>query len=146
MVYGCGDFTPKHMETIGVDVCKAFQHERRQNHNHTINETLHKFFAIKPNLMLETESQLPISRRQIHIGLHRAFSCLDVDYGRLDDSGSSRHSGYEAKEARHKAYDQSENSFVCSVRSATDTIGTLFDENETAQAMRVLRIGPEPIF
>ncbi|KAF9504662.1 hypothetical protein BS47DRAFT_1386203 [Hydnum rufescens UP504] len=56
----------------------------------------------RANLTLETESQLPVSRRQIHIGLHHAFSCLDVDYGWLDDSGSSRHGGYQVKEARRK--------------------------------------------
>ncbi|KAF9512384.1 hypothetical protein BS47DRAFT_1066649 [Hydnum rufescens UP504] len=67
-----------------------------------INETLHKYFAMKPNLTLKAESQLPISRRQIHISLHRTFSCLDVDYGHLDDSDNSTHGGYEAKEARRK--------------------------------------------
>jgi hypothetical protein len=44
------------------------------------------------------------------------------------------------------SYDESENPFMWSVRSATDTIGTLFDENETAQAMRILRMEPELIF
>ncbi|KAF9518018.1 hypothetical protein BS47DRAFT_1338909 [Hydnum rufescens UP504] len=38
-----------------------------------------------------------------------------------------------------RAYDESENPFVSGVRSVTDTIGTLFDENETAQATRILR-------
>ncbi|KXN87452.1 Mitochondrial import inner membrane translocase subunit tim44 [Leucoagaricus sp. SymC.cos] len=39
-----------------------------------------------------------------------------------------------------QAYDESENSFVSSVRSVTQTIGSWFDENETAQVQRLMKI------
>lgn len=38
-----------------------------------------------------------------------------------------------------QAYDESENSVVSSVRSVTETVGTWFDENETAQVMRLMK-------
>ncbi|KAJ3515177.1 hypothetical protein NLJ89_g1921 [Agrocybe chaxingu] len=38
-----------------------------------------------------------------------------------------------------QAYDESENPVVSSVRSVTDTIGSWFDENETAQVMRLMK-------
>ena len=38
-----------------------------------------------------------------------------------------------------EAYDQSENPIVSSLRSVTSTIGSWFDENETAQVTRILR-------
>lgn len=39
-----------------------------------------------------------------------------------------------------QAYDQSENPVVASVRSVTQTVGSWFDENETAQVMRLMKI------
>ncbi|KDQ19551.1 hypothetical protein BOTBODRAFT_41719 [Botryobasidium botryosum FD-172 SS1] len=38
-----------------------------------------------------------------------------------------------------RSYDESENPFVSSIRSVTSTIGSWFDENETAQVTRILR-------
>jgi len=38
-----------------------------------------------------------------------------------------------------QAYDESENSFVSGLRSVTDTIGSWFDENETAQVLRRMK-------
>ena len=38
-----------------------------------------------------------------------------------------------------QAYDESENPVVSAVRSVTDTIGSWFDENETAQVMRLMK-------
>ena len=38
-----------------------------------------------------------------------------------------------------QAYDESENSFVSGLRTVTDTIGSWFDENETAQVLRVMK-------
>ena len=38
-----------------------------------------------------------------------------------------------------QAYDESENPVVSSVRTVTDTIGSWFDENETAQVMRLMK-------
>lgn len=38
-----------------------------------------------------------------------------------------------------EAYDESENPVVASMRSVTSTIGTWFDENETAQVMRLMK-------
>ena len=38
-----------------------------------------------------------------------------------------------------QAYDESENSFVSGLRSVTDTIGSWFDENETAQVLRTMK-------
>lgn len=38
-----------------------------------------------------------------------------------------------------QAYDESENSFVSSLRTVTDTIGSWFDENETAQVLRTMK-------
>jgi import inner membrane translocase subunit TIM44 len=38
-----------------------------------------------------------------------------------------------------RAYDESENPFVSRVRSVTETVGSWFDENETAQVTRTMR-------
>ncbi|PPQ67871.1 hypothetical protein CVT25_010310 [Psilocybe cyanescens] len=38
-----------------------------------------------------------------------------------------------------QAYDESENPLVSSMRSVTETVGTWFDENETAQVMRLMK-------
>ena len=38
-----------------------------------------------------------------------------------------------------QAYDESENSFVSGLRTVTDTIGSWFDENETAQVLRTMK-------
>ena len=38
-----------------------------------------------------------------------------------------------------QAYDESENPVVSSLRSVTSTIGSWFDENETAQVMRLMK-------
>ncbi|KAH9479418.1 Mitochondrial import inner membrane translocase subunit TIM44 [Psilocybe cubensis] len=38
-----------------------------------------------------------------------------------------------------QAYDESENPIVSSVRSVTETVGSWFDENETAQVMRLMK-------
>lgn len=38
-----------------------------------------------------------------------------------------------------RSYDESENPVVSSVRSVTETIGSWFDETETAQVTRILR-------
>ena len=38
-----------------------------------------------------------------------------------------------------QAYNKSENSFVSGLRSVTDTIGSWFDENETAQVLRRMK-------
>lgn len=38
-----------------------------------------------------------------------------------------------------QAYDESENPVVSSVRTVTETIGSWFDENETAQVMRLMK-------
>lgn len=38
-----------------------------------------------------------------------------------------------------QAYDESENPVVTSMRSVTQTIGSWFDENETAQVMRLMK-------
>ena len=38
-----------------------------------------------------------------------------------------------------QAYDESENPVVSSVRSVTSTIASWFDENETAQVMRLMK-------
>lgn len=38
-----------------------------------------------------------------------------------------------------QAYDESENPVVLSMRSVTETVGTWFDENETAQVMRLMK-------
>ena len=38
-----------------------------------------------------------------------------------------------------EAYDESENPVVSSMRSVTSTIGSFFDENETAQVMRLMK-------
>ena len=38
-----------------------------------------------------------------------------------------------------QAYDESENPVVSTVRSVTDAIGSWFDENETAQVMRLMK-------
>ena len=40
-----------------------------------------------------------------------------------------------------QAYNESENSFVSGLRSVTDTIGSWFNENETAQVLR--RMDPD---
>lgn len=39
-----------------------------------------------------------------------------------------------------QAYDQSENPVVSSMRSVTQTVGSWFDENETAQVMRMMKV------
>ena len=44
-----------------------------------------------------------------------------------------------------RAYDESENPFVSSMRSVTETIGTWFDESETAQVTKILR-AMDPLF
>lgn len=41
--------------------------------------------------------------------------------------------------ALREAYDESENPVVSSMRSVTSTIGSWFDENETAQVMRLMK-------
>lgn len=41
--------------------------------------------------------------------------------------------------ALREAYDESENPVVSSMRSVTSTIGSWFDENETAQVMRLFK-------
>ena len=41
--------------------------------------------------------------------------------------------------ALREAYDESENPVVSSVRSVTSTIGSWFDENETAQVTRLMK-------
>lgn len=38
-----------------------------------------------------------------------------------------------------EAFDESENPVVSSVRSVTQTVGSWFDENETAQVMRLMK-------
>ena len=38
-----------------------------------------------------------------------------------------------------QVYDESENPFVSSLRTVTDTIGSWFDENETAQVLRTMK-------
>lgn len=38
-----------------------------------------------------------------------------------------------------QAYDESENPLVSSMRTVTDTIGSWFDENETAQVLRMMK-------
>lgn len=38
-----------------------------------------------------------------------------------------------------RSFDESENPLVSTVRSMTQTVGTLFDENETAQVTKILR-------
>jgi len=38
-----------------------------------------------------------------------------------------------------QAYDESENPVISSVRTVTDTVGSWFDENETAQVMRLMK-------
>lgn len=38
-----------------------------------------------------------------------------------------------------QAFDESENPVVSSVRSITQTVGSWFDENETAQVMRLMK-------
>jgi len=38
-----------------------------------------------------------------------------------------------------QGYDESENPIISTVRSVTDTIGSWFDENETAQVMRLMK-------
>jgi len=38
-----------------------------------------------------------------------------------------------------QAYDESENAVVSSMRTVTETIGSWFDENETAQVMRLMK-------
>jgi import inner membrane translocase subunit TIM44 len=38
-----------------------------------------------------------------------------------------------------QAYNESENSFVSSLRTVTDTVGSWFDENETAQVLRAMK-------
>jgi mitochondrial import inner membrane translocase subunit TIM44 len=38
-----------------------------------------------------------------------------------------------------QAYDESENPVVSSMRSVTQTVGSWFDENETAQVMRLMK-------
>ncbi|KAF5383613.1 hypothetical protein D9615_003724 [Tricholomella constricta] len=38
-----------------------------------------------------------------------------------------------------QAFDESENAFVATMRSVTQSIGTFFDENETAQVMRLMK-------
>ncbi|KAG5645709.1 hypothetical protein DXG03_005404 [Asterophora parasitica] len=38
-----------------------------------------------------------------------------------------------------QSYDESENAFVSSLRSVTQSIGSFFDENETAQVMRLMK-------
>lgn len=38
-----------------------------------------------------------------------------------------------------QAFDESENPVVSSVRSVTQTVGSWFDENETAQVMRLMK-------
>ncbi|KAF4610471.1 hypothetical protein D9613_007013 [Agrocybe pediades] len=42
--------------------------------------------------------------------------------------------------ALRQAYDESENPVVSSMRSVTETIGSWFDENETAQVMRLMKM------
>lgn len=39
-----------------------------------------------------------------------------------------------------QAYDESENPVVASMRSVTQTVGSWFDENETAQVLRLMKI------
>jgi len=39
-----------------------------------------------------------------------------------------------------QAYDESENPVVSSMRSVTQTIGSWFDENETAQVQRLMKM------
>lgn len=41
--------------------------------------------------------------------------------------------------ALREAYDESENPVVSSMRSVTSTVGSWFDENETAQVMRLFK-------
>jgi import inner membrane translocase subunit TIM44 len=41
--------------------------------------------------------------------------------------------------ALREAYDESENPLISSVRTVTSTIGSWFDENETAQVMRLMK-------
>jgi len=38
-----------------------------------------------------------------------------------------------------QAYDESENPVISSMRSVTQTVGSWFDENETAQVMRLMK-------
>jgi import inner membrane translocase subunit TIM44 len=38
-----------------------------------------------------------------------------------------------------QAYDESENPVISSVRTVTETVGSWFDENETAQVMRLMK-------
>jgi import inner membrane translocase subunit TIM44 len=38
-----------------------------------------------------------------------------------------------------QAYDESENPVVASVRNVTETVGSWFEENETAQVMRLMK-------
>lgn len=38
-----------------------------------------------------------------------------------------------------QAFDESENPIISTVRSATETVGSWFDENETAQVMRLMK-------
>lgn len=38
-----------------------------------------------------------------------------------------------------QAYDESENPVISSLRSVTETVGSWFDENETAQVMRLMK-------
>lgn len=38
-----------------------------------------------------------------------------------------------------QAFDESENPVVASVRNVTQTVGSWFDENETAQVLRLMR-------
>lgn len=38
-----------------------------------------------------------------------------------------------------QVYDESENPFVSGLRTVTDTIGSWFDENETAQVLRMMK-------
>lgn len=38
-----------------------------------------------------------------------------------------------------QAYDESENVVVSSMRTVTETVGSWFDENETAQVMRLMK-------
>lgn len=44
-----------------------------------------------------------------------------------------------------QSFDESENPVVSSVRSVTETVGSWFDENETAQVMRLMK-SLDPLF
>jgi mitochondrial import inner membrane translocase subunit TIM44 len=57
-------------------------------------------------------------------------------WNRLKESNPILKQFYELKQQ----YDESENPAVASMRSVTSTIGSWFDENETAQVIRMMKI------